>query len=184
METWADSEIVYDGKVVRLRVGDVTLDNGQRARREVVEHDGGVCVIPFTGHSVILVRQYRIAAGEYVLEGPAGRIEGDEGTERRGAIELEEETGYTTGRMAYVGFIYGTVGYCSEKIHLYLAFDLEKTQQRLEPDERIEVVELPLEDVRRGLREHAFVDGKTAVGLQALLYHLDRKADSRLSCGI
>lgn len=175
METWADSKIVYDGTVIRLRVGEVTLDNGDRAHREVVEHDGGVCVIPFTGHSVFLVRQFRIAVGDYVLEGPAGKIEGDEAPGHRGALELEEETGYKAGRMIYVGYIYGTIGYCSEKIHLYLAFDLEKTQQNLEPDERIELVEMPLEEIRRGLREHTFVDAKTAVGLQALLYHLEGK---------
>ena len=174
MERWENSEILFDGRVVRLRVGEVRLDNGDRAVREVIEHPGGVGVVPYTGSSVILVRQYRIAVGEYVLEVPAGKLEaGDTGPEYRGRQELEEEAGYVAGRMHYVGFIYSAIGFCSEKVHLYLALDLRKTAQRLERDERIEIVEMPLDKVREGLRKHVFQDAKTAVGLQALLNYLD-----------
>ncbi|HPO17042.1 MAG TPA: NUDIX hydrolase [Candidatus Hydrogenedentes bacterium] len=169
MEVWRHSEIVYDGKIVRLRVGEVTLESGETAIREVVEHPGGSCVIPFTGHSVILVKQYRVALGKYILEAPAGKIEGDEDPAHRAACEMEEETGYRAGRIVSIGHAYSTVGFCSEKIHMFLAFDLEKTEQRLEYDENIEVVELSLEEVRRGLAEHTIEDGKTIIGLHALL---------------
>lgn len=174
MEIWAENRVLYDGKVVRLRVGEVTLDDGARAGREVIEHPGGVCIAPFTGDSVILVRQFRIALGHYILEAPAGKIEGEEDSPAiRAMNELEEETGYRAGRLVPVGAVYSSVGYCSEKIYLYLGLDLEKTEQRLDEDERIELVEMPIDDVRQGLREHAFEDGKTAIVLQALLYHLD-----------
>lgn len=174
MEIWADNRILYDGKVVRLRVGEVTLDNGARAYREVIEHPGGVCIAPFTGEAVVLVRQFRIALGHYILEAPAGKIEnGGETPEMRAMYELEEETGYRAAKLLPVGAVYSSVGYCSEKIHLYLGFDLQKTEQRLDEDERIELVELSLNEVRRGLRDHTFEDGKTAIVLQALLYHLD-----------
>jgi len=172
MEIWKDNEVLYDGKVVRLRVGDVVLDHGGLARREVVEHPGGVCVVPFTGHSVILVRQFRIALEKDVIEAPAGKLEGDEDPAYRGACELEEETGYRAGRLVPVGSVYSSVGFCNEEIHVFLGLDLEKTAQRLDEDERIELVEVPLDDVRRGLREHRFDDGKTVVGLYALLDHL------------
>ena len=174
MEIWKESKILYDGDVVRLRTGSVTLDDGRTANREVVEHPGGVCVVPFTGDSVVLVRQFRIAVGDYVDELPAGKLEAhDTDPEARGRAELEEEAGYTAGTMVYVGHIFSSIGFCSEKIHIYLALDLTKTRQRLEPDERIELVEVPLAQVRHGLRAHAFQDAKTAVGLQALLYHLE-----------
>jgi len=169
METWVKSEIMYEGRIVRLRVGEVSLDNGARAYREVVEHPGGVCVVPFTGHSVILVRQFRIALGKYILEAPAGKIEPGDIAVERAERELEEETGYRAGRMLPIGEVYSTVGFCSEKIHLFLAIDLEKTEQRLEEEERIELVEVPMAEVRKRLREHRFEDGKTVIGLYALL---------------
>ncbi len=172
MEVWHNSELLYEGKIVRLRAGEVTLDNGKRAFREVVEHPGGVCVVPFTGHSVIFVRQFRIALNDYILEAPAGKLEPGDSPEHRGACELEEETGYVAGDLRYVGKIFASVGFCTEAIHICLALNLRKTKARPEEDERIELVELSIEDVRQGLREHRFEDGKTVVGLHALLNHL------------
>jgi ADP-ribose pyrophosphatase len=176
MEVWDESELLYSGKVVKLRVGTVRLDDGVRAHREVVEHPGGVCVVPFTGHSVLLVRQYRIAVGEYVLELPAGKLEDPNEDHRyRGERELEEETGHRAGQMIYVGCYYMAIGFCSERVHIYLGLDLTEHQQMLEEEERIEVVEVPLDEVRQGLKQHTFVDGKTAIGLQALLDYLDHQ---------
>lgn len=173
METWDTSEIRYDGRVVRLRVGEVLLDDGRRAMREVVEHPGGVCIIPYTGEAAVLVRQYRIAVADWVLEAPAGKLEPGDDPEARGRMELEEETGYRAGRVIPAGWTYATVGFCSEKIHCFLALDLEPGPQRLEPEERIEIVEVPIGEVRAGLRAHRFRDGKTVIGLRALLDHLD-----------
>ncbi len=172
MEIWAESEILYEGKIIRLRVGEVTLDNGQRAFREVVEHPGGVCIIPYTGHSVVLVRQFRIALGRYLLEAPAGKLEGDEDPGHRAACELEEETGYRAGQIVPIGTAHSSVGFCSENIHLFLALDLEKTQACPEEEERIELVEMPIGEIRKALRENRFDDGKTIIGLYALLNHL------------
>lgn len=173
MEVWEDSEILYEGKIIRLRVGNVRLDNGALARREVVEHPGGVCVVPYTGDSVILVRQFRVAVGEYVLELPAGKLEHPEEDHRhRGERELEEETGYRAAELIHVGCYFMAIGFCSERVHIYLAKDLTLHQQMLEEEERIELVEVPMDEVRRGLKEHSFNDAKTAIGLQALLDHL------------
>ncbi len=173
MEIWKDSSIIYDGRVVKLRVGEVTLDDNSLARREVIEHPGGVCILPFTGHSVILVRQFRIALNRHVLEAPAGKLEGDEDPLARGIAELEEETGHIAGRILPAGSIFASVGFCSEVIHLYLAFDLTKTAQRLEREERIDLVEMPLDEVRAALRGYAIRDAKTVVLLHRLLAHLD-----------
>lgn len=174
MEVWAENRVLYDGRVVRLRVGDVTLDDGSRSSREVVEHPGGVCILPYTGHSVLLVKQFRIAIGDYVLEAPAGKIEGVEDPEHRAHRELEEETGYRARRVIPVGFIFASVGYCSERIHLYLAFDLEQTECNPDPDERIEVVEAGLDEIRSLLDRHELPDGKTVVLVHKLFDYLER----------
>lgn len=174
MERWVDGERLYEGCVVALRVGHVALDDGTVALREVVEHPGGVAVVPMKDHAVILVRQFRIAIGSDVLELPAGKLEGTEDTEARGRAELEEETGYRAGTMVPAGSIYATVGYSSEIIHLYLAFDLEHVGQNMEFDERIDVVELPVKDIKTRIADGTIRDAKTIIGLQALLNHLGK----------
>jgi ADP-ribose pyrophosphatase len=175
MEIWKDSSILYDGRVVKLRVGQVTLDDDSLAHREVIEHPGGVCILPFTGTHVILVRQFRIALDQYVLEAPAGKLEGNEDPLARGIAELEEETGYIAGSIIPAGSIFASVGFCSEVIHLYLALDLTKTAQRLEREERIELVEMTLNEVRAALRDYTLRDAKTVALLHRLLAHLDRE---------
>lgn len=178
-EEWVESALLYKGKVVSLRVGQAKVNGDTTALREVVEHPGGVAVVPVLDGQVLLVRQYRIAIGAEVLEIPAGKLEGPEEPEHRGRRELEEETGYRAGRFIPVGSVYATVGYSSEEIHLFLAFDLEKVGQNLEFDEDIEVVAVPLEQARRGLSARAYKDAKTVVGLHALFDYLGAGPVSR-----
>ena len=173
MERWISRETVYTGKIFDVQTGLADLGDGRESTRDIVVHNGGVGIVPFTGHSVLFASQYRIAVEETVLEIPAGKLEGDESPEHRGRIELVEEIGYEAGRMVPAGFIYPSVGFLTEKIHLFLAFDLTKTEAQPEWDEEIEVVEIPLEEVRARLRTHQFTDAKTITGLYALLNHLD-----------
>lgn len=172
MEQWIDSRRIYTGKIVNLRVGDVRLDSGASAFREVVEHPGGVGIVPVLGDSVVLVRQYRIAIEQEVLEIPAGKREGSEPVDHRARCELEEETGYRAGTLIPAGSIHASVGYSSEEIFLFLAFDLEPVGQNLEFDEQIELVTVPLCEILPRLEAGAFKDSKTVVGLYALLQHL------------
>ena len=174
METWVDSECLYAGQVVTLRVGTARLDDGTEALREVVEHPGGVGIAAVHEGRVILIRQYRIAVGQDVLEIPAGKLEGGEDPAHRARRELAEETGYTPGRLVPAGTIYASVGYTSEKIHLFLAFDLEHVGQDLEHDEAIDVEEIPLARAQKLLTSNAFEDAKTAIAVQRLLTHLGR----------
>jgi len=173
MERWIEQKTVFDGRIFDVQTGEARMDDGTVAYREMVRHPGGVCVAPLHDGKVILIRQFRIAVDDYVLELPAGKLEGNEDPEFRGRAELAEETGYRAGRMVPVGFTYASVGYCSERIHLYLAFDLEPVGQNLEFDEAIEVVEMPLDEVRRRLATNAIPDAKTVVGLTRLFNHLD-----------
>ncbi len=174
METWEDNELAYEGKIITLRTGHVRLLNGGTAFREVVEHPGGVCVIPYleAEKSFVLIRQFRIALNRAIIEAPAGKLEGDEDPELRGRIELEEETGYKAGRMISLGHIHPSVGFLNERIHLYLGLDLVPVPQRLEHDEVIEIVHMPLAEARRDLREHGIEDAKTVVGLYRALERL------------
>ncbi|HNR36397.1 MAG TPA: NUDIX hydrolase [Candidatus Hydrogenedentes bacterium] len=172
MERWVDGKLLYEGRVVSLRVGNVELDDGTIALREVVVHPGGVAVVPVKDDKVILVRQFRIAIGEDVLELPAGKLEKGEDPEARGRAELEEETGFRAGRMISAGSIYATVGYSSEIIYLYFAFDLEHIGQNMEFDERIDIVELPVSEIAARIADGTIRDAKTIIGLQSLVRYL------------
>ncbi len=174
METWQDSNIVFDGKVVRLRVGSVTLDNGDTAYREVVEHPGRVCILPYTGDQFVFVRQYRIALNTNLIEAPAGKLEPDETPRECAVKELHEETGFKADTIISLGTVYSSVGFCNEVIHLFLALDVTQIGACLEPEERIEPVYMTVDDARHKLDAHEFTDGKTAVIVQRALAWLDR----------
>lgn len=172
MERWVRSELLYEGRIVSLRVGDAELEDGTVAPREVVEHSGGVGVVPLVDGSVVLVKQYRIALGQAILEIPAGRLEPGEDPEYRARCELEEEAGYRAGRLELVSECYPSPGYTNQLDYIFLAYDLEACAQRLEYDERIELVRVPVADLELLLAERAFRDAKTIIGLRELLLRL------------
>jgi ADP-ribose pyrophosphatase len=175
METWVNRETMYRGRIFRVDAGTARLDDGLEVKRDVIVHPGAVAVVPVIGDGVALVRQYRIAIEREMLEIPAGRLEPGDTPEGRARIELAEEAGFAAGRLAPAGRIYPSVGILSECIHLFLAFDLAPETREADADERIEVVHVPIGEVRRRLREHAFEDAKTVAGLYALLAHLDAR---------
>lgn len=173
METWTHRETKFSGKIIRVDQGTVRLDDGREAQREVMVHPGGVGILPVLQDAVLLVRQYRIAIGRDMLEIPAGKFEPGDTPEGRALAELEEETGHTAGRLEPIGRMYPSVGILTEALHLFLAFDLRPVPARPEWDEQIEVVRMPMAEVRAGLRAYAFEDGKTRVALHALMDRLD-----------
>ncbi len=126
-EVWVRRERHYTGQIINLDVGDVELEDGTVAFREMVLHPGGTGVIPLHGDRVILARQYRIAIGREILEIPAGKLEGEEDPAERARHELEEETGYRAGQLISAGSVFARVGYTSGGRHLLLALDLEKS---------------------------------------------------------
>ncbi len=179
MEKWKESSLVYEGKIVNLRVGTVVLEGDGTAYREVVEHPGGVCIVPLLGDRVILVKQFRIAVEDYVVEAPAGKIEKGDDPIQRAKQELLEETGYEAEMVEYLGSAYSSVGYCSEVINFYLARGLKYVGCKPEEDEKIEIIEMKLEEVREKLEKFAFRDSKTYIALQAMLYKLSQE-DSKV----
>jgi ADP-ribose pyrophosphatase len=134
---------IYRGRVVKLFVETVTLPNGNRIELEVVRHPGASAVVAVTADdAVLLVRQYRHAAGGYIYEVPAGKLDG-EPPEVCAARELTEEAGVVAGRLAKLGSIVTTPGFSDEVIHLFQATELRAARQQLEHDEVLTVEAVP-----------------------------------------
>lgn len=172
-ESWSQNEYLYRGRIVSLLTGEARLEDGSIVRREVVEHTGGVAIVPvLNNNSVILIRQFRISIGRELLELPGGRLEPGESPEGRARVELEEETGYRASSITSVTSYYPCPGFSNLRVSVFLAFDLERTERNLEWDEKIELVVLPFEEVRRRLLAGEFEDGNTIIGLFGLFAYL------------
>src|SRR5437867_2464024 len=144
---------IYKGRIVDLRVERVTLPNGTAVDLELMHHPGASAVVAVDdGGRVVLIRQYRHAAGGYIWELPAGILDApDEPPERCAARELAEEAGVEAGELTHLGTIFTTPGFCDERIHLFLARGLRQAEHRHEADEVIaEIARLPLADARAG----------------------------------
>ena len=167
-EKVVESTRIYEGRVVSLRRDSLLLPSGKRFDREVVEHRGAVAAVPLLADDVVvLVRQYRHAAGEVLLEIPAGTLNLGENPEDCMRRELVEETGYRPNRLEKLLTLYLAPGYSSELMHIYLATDLVETGTSPDEDEFIEVVKFDLSDVLKMVFESKIRDAKTACGILA-----------------
>lgn len=165
-ETTNSSETKYRGIIVNVELDQVTLSDGTPARREVVRHPGGVTVLPLDEQDcVLMVRQWRYPMGCEVLELPAGKLEPGEDPAAAGLRELAEETGYTCARYESLGTIYATPGYCSERLHLFLARELTPGTAHPDEGELLRLERYPLaQAVEMALRDEIH-DGKTVAAL-------------------
>lgn len=165
METKRSSELIYDGKVIRVFRDEVTLPDGNVSVRELNRHVGAVCVIPITAKGeVICVRQYRYAVGELLLEIPAGKLDNPDEDPREAALrELREETGAVSGKLTYLGKYFGSPAILDETIHMYLAEELTFTDTDPDEDEFLEAVRLPLSTLCDMVLRGEIPDGKTQV---------------------
>ncbi len=163
-EKTLNSVTLFDGKIIKVKRDDVLLPNGNTSFREVVEHNGGVCVAPLTkDNKLIFVRQFRYPYKEVILELPAGKLEKGEDPKTAGLRELFEETGYVAENLKDLGILYPTPGYCGEKIYMYLADELEKSEQHLDADEFLSVEEIPVEKALEMVMSGEIKDSKTQV---------------------
>jgi ADP-ribose pyrophosphatase len=152
--------------VVNLRVDTVELAAGRQTTREVVEHGEVVAVVPLLEEGdVLLVRQYRLPAGQTLLEVPAGGLDEGEKPAEAAQRELGEECGQQAGRLERLGGFYLSPGFCSEFVHVFLATELRPVRARPEPDEEIAVVRLRLAEALRLIRQGEIRDGKSIIGL-------------------
>jgi ADP-ribose pyrophosphatase len=161
---------IYRGRVVNLVVDDITTDQGIHTIREVFQHPGGAAVVPvLPGGDVLLVRQFRYPMQEYLLELPAGKIDGGEPPEETAARELGEEVGFKAGRLTKIAECYSTPGFCDEKLHIYVAEELTPVQASGDDDEDLEIVRLTRAELQEHLQHGRFRDAKTIIGIQHLL---------------
>lgn len=159
------SNTIYNGKVVVLKVERLVEPGGVETTREVVCHPGSVVVIPHLADGrLILVRQYRHAAGESLWELVAGGLESGETPLEGARRELLEETGYDASRLKPIMEFYPSPGLLSEKMHLIEAWDLTASQGHPDEDERIETGFFTLEAVLEMVRSNSIKDAKTLVG--------------------
>lgn len=166
------SRLVHRGRYLSLRLDTIERADGSRSEREIVGHPGAVAIVAVDrDERLALVRQFRLAAGEVLLEIPAGtldlvegRLEDPEVAARR---ELEEETGLRAGRWRRLGAFWTAPGFATERMYLFLATDLEAASDRLGPDadERLELVWLPYPDVLRAALAGEIEDAKSLVGI-------------------
>ncbi|MCC6640652.1 MAG: NUDIX hydrolase [Deltaproteobacteria bacterium] len=157
---------VYRGRSISVFAEEVELPNGRRVTLDVVRHPGAAAVVPFaTECDVLLIRQFRHAAGGTIFEVPAGKLDGSEDPAVCAARELEEETGQRAGRLERLGEIWTTPGFTDERIHLFAAYDLAPTSQKLEADEIIEVVRVSLERALAMIWSGELRDAKSALAL-------------------
>jgi ADP-ribose pyrophosphatase len=160
---------VYAGRIVRLNLETVTLPNGHVVELEVIRHPGAAAVVALRPDGqVLLVRQFRHAAGGYLLEIPAGKLDAGEDPRACALRELEEETGHRAGRLDLLLSMCTTPGFTDEVIHLYRATELTAGTQALGADEVLDVVAMPLAEALIAIRTGAVRDAKTIVGLQTV----------------
>lgn len=157
---------IYNGKVINVRVDDVTLPNGHVTKREIVEHHGGVGIIPIDGENIYLINQYRYAFKKELIEIPAGKREFDEKPIETAKRELYEEIGATAKEFIFLGEYYPTVGYCEEIFYLYAAKGLKFSNRlHLDPDEFLNVFKISYKEALEKVVKNEIKDAKTVIAL-------------------
>jgi ADP-ribose pyrophosphatase len=140
-------EKVYQGRMLTVMRDQVQLPNGARVDLEIVRHPGAAAIVPLDEHGfVVLERQVRYAAGGWLLEVPAGKLDKGEAPEDCARRELREETGMSAATLTPLGFIWPSPGFTDERIWLYLATGLGEAEQALESDEVLTLVRMPLSE--------------------------------------
>lgn len=160
-----DSEKVFEGRVFNVTVDTVT-EGEQTYKREVVHHSGSAVIIPVHDDgTVVLVRQYRHPAVRYLLEAPAGTLAERERPEVGAARELEEELGLVAERLEKLSEFFVSPGFLEEKMWVFLATELSDGKQRLDDDEFLDIVRLPIAEALEMITSGEIQDAKTIIGL-------------------
>ena len=166
-ERVVDSQHVYRGRAIHMRVDSVVKPNGKKTTREVVEHVDCIVVLPIDSNgNILLVRQYRHAVERELLELPAGSIDPGETPEQAAVRELREETGYKPGKLERLGGFYAAPGYCTEYLHFFRASQFEKSPLTAEDTDEIEVVPISPADVSGLVASGQICDAKTIAGFR------------------
>ena len=170
---------IYSGNVIDLQLEQVELPNGVQCELEIVQHPGGVAIVAINAQNEIcMLRQYRHAAGGWIWEIPAGKIETDEAHAVTARRELIEEAGVDASDWAYLGKTLSSPGVFTEVIHLYLAKGLTSAEQAHEEIEVLDVHWLSLDQIMSMVTAGEVVDAKTLVALFYLQNNVDSEVDA------
>lgn len=168
------SRYVFKGKILNLRVDTVRLPNGNESTREVVEYAGAVTIVAVDeARRVLLVRQHRYAVGKDLIELPAGKLEAGEDPLACARRELTEETGYRADKWRALSRFYSTPGFTSEKMHLFLATELEPGTPQPDEDEFVEALQVSLNEALRMVDRGDIRDAKSILGLLMAVRYLN-----------
>ena len=166
MEKTLKSEILYKGKKVLLQRDEVELESGRKTHREFIIHPGSAAIIPILPNKrIILIKQYRYAVKNTLHEIPAGTMEPGETPVQCAHRELKEETGYTAGRLEKLVQFYPSPGISNELMHLFLAKNLKKADEKPSSDETLEVIEVSMDDCLEMIKTGNIIDAKTICGI-------------------
>ena len=161
-----ESKEIFNGRIFTVKLERLRLDDGKEIEMELVRHPGAAAVVPVREDGrVVLIRQYRYTIDSYIWEVPAGKFEDNEDSEICAAREMEEEVGYRAGEIVKLGSILTTPGFSDERIDIFLARNLTKVERRLEPDEFINVVDVPLDEALEMIASGVIEDAKTVIAL-------------------
>lgn len=160
-EKTINSQLIFDGRVVKLYKDKIELPTGQESYREVVKHSGGVVILAKKEDKVLLVKQFRYPMKEVLYELPAGKLEIGEDPFEAAKRELEEETGYCANKWTDLGYVYTSPGYSDEKLYLYMAEDLEFTHCHPDEGEILQALEYSYDDVLKMIANGEINDAKT-----------------------
>ena len=168
---------IYKGRVVDLRIEEITLPNQVTVTLEMIRHPGAAAIVAVDADGeVTLVHQYRHAAGGFIWEIPAGKLDPGEDPAACAARELREEAGLVAGDLVHLGAVLTAPGFCDERIHLYLARRLTTAAQQLDHDEVLTVSRVPLASALAMIRSGAIEDAKTIAGLYHATMYLEQGA--------
>ena len=168
-ERTIEKNYVYQGKIINVRNDKVALFGNKQSYREIVEHKGGSCVLCEKDGKILLVYQFRYAYNEEMWEIPAGKIDKGETPDQTAIRELEEECGYRAQRVELLYTMYPTPGYTNEKIYIYQAKDLVKTQTNFDQDENLISKWFDKGTLNEMIKSGEIKDGKTLVALLTIL---------------
>jgi len=179
VEKTLSSQLVYEGRAVKLRIDTVETPNGRETTREIVEHSDCIAVVAIDAdNNVLLVKQFRKPVEKELLEIPAGGIDHGEDPEAAVRRELREEIGYMPQKVKRLSGFYSAPGYCTEYLHLYLATDLVPSRLFAEDTEEISLVRVPVAQIPDLIASGRFCDAKSIAGLLTYLEYLQRKPET------
>ena len=165
-ETQKSSEKIFSGRLIDLYFDHIELPNGKSSTREWIKHPGAVCVIPILPNgNLCLVRQYRYGPRAEFIEIPAGKLDAGEDPLVCAKRELEEEIGYSAGKLTFLTNIHPAIGFSNEKMWMYLAEDLILSKQNLDQDEFLELYPLSVNEAIDLISQGKITDVKTVIGI-------------------